>query len=115
MRRCAISLFLIACGCHGEPEPVTGGHCVPMDPVLQVGIEKTRMCVGESAKVLASSSDGCVGRDVTAEVEWTSTAPKIVSVTQMGRITATTPGQANVVAVQGKQTAGVRIIVAACE
>jgi hypothetical protein len=37
-----------------------------------------------------------------------------VSVSQTGLVTATTPGQANVVAVQAKQTAGVRIIVAAC-
>jgi hypothetical protein len=107
-------LSLIASGCHGEPEPVTGGHCVPMEPVLQVGIDKTRFCVGDTTKVLASSSDGCVGRDVTAEVQWTSTDSKVLRVDQTGRITATTTGHANVVAVQGKQTAGVRIIVAAC-
>jgi hypothetical protein len=117
MRRFALSVFAFAVGlsgCHGEPEPQTGGHCAPSQSELQVGIEKTRLCVGETAKPRASFSDGCVARDVTGEVQWTTTAPKVVRVDQSGRITALEVGHANVVAVQGGQTAGLRIVVAAC-
>ncbi|MGZ3424697.1 MAG: Ig-like domain-containing protein [Polyangiales bacterium] len=114
MLRLALALSVCgAVGCH-EPEPQTGGHCVATEPVLQVGIEKTHLCVGEVARPHASYSDGCESREVTAEVEWTSTAPKIATVEQTGKITASKVGVANIVAIQGPRTSGVRIFVADC-
>jgi hypothetical protein len=79
-----------------------------------MGVSKTRLCVGEAARATASWSNGCVTRDVTGDVQWTTSSSKVLRA-DGGKITAVSAGAANVVAVLEGQTSGTHIVVTRCE
>lgn len=93
--------FTVPCASSSSPTVITGLHILPGDPNLQ--------SIGDTIKVVAVGrySGAPWSRDLSEQATWTSSDPKVASVTPGGLVTANGAGEATITATHTTDTGAI--------